>query len=134
VHERASAIIDNWEREDERRKVQDLFERAATQRPTAIGLRECLWAATTGAVAELLVHDEVSRAGVVCPRDGWLGESASTCPVCGTPTRHTPDVIDELTERVIDEGGSVEHVAIDTELEPQLVGAVLRFPLPSLPS
>jgi peptide chain release factor subunit 1 len=54
--------------------------------------------------------------------------------VCGTPTRHTPDVIDELTERVIDEGGSVEHVAIDTELEPQLVGAVLRFPLPSLPS
>jgi peptide subunit release factor 1 (eRF1) len=134
VHERASAIVDNWEREDERRKVQDLFERAATQRPTAIGLRECLWAATTGAVAELLVHDEVSRAGVVCPRDGWLGESAGTCPVCGTPTRHTPDVIDELTERVIDEGGSVEHVAIDTELEPQLVGAVLRFPLPSLPS
>jgi hypothetical protein len=134
VRERASAIVDNWERDDERRKVQDLFERAATKRPTAIGLRECLWAATTGAVAELLVHDDVSRAGVVCPRDGWLGESASTCPVCGTPTRHTPDVIEELTERVVDEGGSVEHVEIDTELEPQLVGAVLRFPLPSLPS
>jgi peptide chain release factor subunit 1 len=133
VSDRASAIVDSWEREEEKRKLQDLFERVATRRPATVGLRECLWAATTGAVAELLIHDEVTAPGVVCPRDGWLGESGGTCPICASKTRQTPDIIDELTERVIDEGGAIEHVAADTELEPHLVGAVLRFPLPPFP-
>ncbi len=133
VRDRAGAIVDRWEREDEKRKVQDLFERAATQRPTAIGLRDCLWAATTGAVEELLVHDEVTAPGVVCPRDGWLGESGDVCPISGTKTRPTPDIIDELAERVVDEGGMVKHVMVETELEPHRVAAVLRFPLPAFP-
>ena len=133
VRDRAGAIVDGWEREDEKRKVHDLFERASTQRPTAIGLRECLWAATTGAVEELLVHDEVTAPGVVCPQDGWLGESGDACPISGTKTRLTPDVIDELTERVIDEGGTVKHVMVETELAPHRVAAVLRFPLPAFP-
>jgi peptide chain release factor subunit 1 len=41
-------------------------------------------------------------------------------------------VIDELVERVIDEGGSIEHVEVDTALESHLVGAMLRFALPPL--
>jgi NADPH-dependent 2,4-dienoyl-CoA reductase/sulfur reductase-like enzyme len=133
VRDRAGAIVDGWEREDEKRKVHDLFERASTQRPTAIGLRECLWAATTGAVEELLVHDEVTAPGVVCPQDGWLGESGDACPISGTKTRQTPDVIDELTERVVDDGGTVKHVMVETELAPHRVAAVLRFPLPASP-
>ena len=133
VRDRAGAIVEGWEREDEKRRVQDLFERNATGRPTAMGLRECLWAATTGSVGELLVHDEVTRPGVVCPRDGWLGESGDLCPIDGTRTRPTPDVIDELTERVVDEGGMVKHLIVETELEPHQVGAVLRFPLPAFP-
>ena len=133
VRDRAGAIVDRWEREEERRKVQDLFERAATQRPTAIGLRDCLWAATTGAVEALLVHDEVTVPGVVCPRDGWLGESGDVCPISGTKTRPTADVIEELTERVVDEGGMVKHLMVETELKPHRVAAVLRFPLPVFP-
>jgi peptide chain release factor subunit 1 len=133
ARDRAGAIVEGWEREDEKRKVRDLFERAAAKRPTAIGLRDCLWAAATGAVEELLVHDEVTAPGVVCPRDGWLGESGDVCPISGTKTRPTPDVIDELAERVVDEGGMVKHVMVQTELEPHRVAAVLRFPLPAFP-
>jgi peptide chain release factor subunit 1 len=70
---------------------------------------------------------------VVCPRDGWLGESGDVCPISGTKTRPTPDVIDELAERVVDEGGMVKHVMVETELEPHRVAAVLRFPLPAFP-
>ncbi|MCW2632639.1 MAG: hypothetical protein JWR88_1601 [Pseudonocardia sp.] len=33
----------------------------------------------------------------------------------------------------MNEGGSVEHVAADTELKEHLVGASLRFPLPPRP-
>jgi peptide chain release factor subunit 1 len=113
--------------------VKDLFERLFSGRPAAVGLKECLWAAATSAIDELLVHDHVTAPGVVCPHDGWLGESAASCPICGRATRPTDDIVDELVQRVIDENGSIEHVETDTDLEPRLVGAVLRFPLPPFP-
>ena len=56
--------------------------------------------------------------------------SGAVCPLCGEPSRKTVDVIDELMEAVIDEGGSIEHVLADTELKEHLVGASLRFLLP----
>jgi peptide chain release factor subunit 1 len=40
-------------------------------------------------------------------------------------------VIDELTEAVIDEGGSIHHVRAETELAEELVACALRFELPS---
>lgn len=47
--------------------------------------------------------------------------------------RQTSDIIDELVEAVVDEGGSIEHVQADTELKKHVVGALLRFPLPPAP-
>jgi hypothetical protein len=79
-----------------------------------------------GAVAELLVHDGSTRPGVVCPRAGWLGETGSACPVCGTGTRAVPDVVDDLGD-----GGAIEHVAAGTELEARLVVARLHHRLPA---
>jgi hypothetical protein len=35
-----------------------------------------------------------------------LGASGDLCPVCSGPTRHTPDVLDELAAAVIETGGS----------------------------
>lgn len=72
---------------------------------------------------EDLVKDEPS---------GWFALSGETCPLCGGPTRQTPDVIDELIEAVIDEGGAIRHVRAETELREQLAAASLRFPLPPL--
>jgi peptide chain release factor subunit 1 len=54
-------------------------------------------------------------------------------PLCGRPTRHAADVIDELVEAVIDAGGSIEHVQAETALQEHAVAASLRFPLPPLP-
>jgi peptide chain release factor subunit 1 len=59
-----------------------------------------------------------------------MAPSGDTCPLCGNPTRHTPDVIDELVVAVIDEGGSTRHIQAGTELSEYLVAAELRFPLP----
>lgn len=56
--------------------------------------------------------------------------SGRTCPPCRCPVRQTSDIIDELAEAVVDEGGSIEHVQADTELKKHVVGALLRFPLP----
>jgi peptide chain release factor subunit 1 len=67
-------------------------------------------------------------------RSGGLGAlGLEACPVCGRPTRPTPDVIDELAEAVIERGGAVEHVLAETELKEHGVAAELRFPLPPQP-
>ena len=50
--------------------------------------------------------------------------------MCGQPTRKAPDVIDEMSATVVDTGGHVEHVYVDTPLEQHVVAASLRFPVP----
>ena len=130
----ASELVERYERDEERRKVVEVMERAAAGQPAALGLAACLWAATTADVQELLVHDDLTTPGVVCPECGWLGEAGDVCPVCGAEPRHEDDIIDELVEKVIDDGGSIEHVEAETELAAHVVAALLRFPLPPLPS
>jgi peptide chain release factor subunit 1 len=85
------------------------------------------------AIQKLAVQEDATAPGVVCYRSGWLALSGDTCPLCGEPTRPTTDVIDELVETVIDQGGSVEHVSVDTGLRRHLVGAMLRFSPPPEP-
>jgi peptide chain release factor subunit 1 len=67
----------------------------------------------------------------VCEQSGWLAEAGDTCPLCDGPTRKTEDVIDELTQAVVDAGGTVEHVFADTTLREHMVVADLRLPAPA---
>jgi peptide subunit release factor 1 (eRF1) len=133
VKQSAAEILRRYEREQEREQVAEVLEAAAAHRPAAVGLRECLWAADTAAIGLLLIHDHVTAPGVACDNCGWLGTDGATCPVCGSRTRTTPDVIDELVERAIDDGSAVEHVESETPLAEHLLAARLRFPLPPLP-
>ncbi len=109
------AILERHELEQQRRAVEELLEAAAAGGLAAVGLERCLAAASTAAIRTLLVHDGAMAPGVVCDASGWLGTTEERCPLCGRPTRRTPDVIDELVETVIDEGGSIRHVQPDTD-------------------
>jgi peptide subunit release factor 1 (eRF1) len=133
IRREAEAVVDRYERDEERRYVTDVVDRAGAGGRAALGLDDCLWAGSVAAVAMLLVQDGAVAEGVVCDRDRWLARSGDTCALCGEPTRRAPDVIDELVETVIDTSGSVEHVLADTELRQHEVGASLRFPLPPPP-
>ena len=75
------------------------------------------------AIQTLLVQEGATTAGVVCEDSGWLAAAGDTCPVCGQPTRHTPDVIDALVQSVVGEGGSVKHVEGDTQLKEYTLAA-----------
>lgn len=126
----AAAITDRYERDEEQRLVSEVLERAATSRFAALGLDSCLWAGTVAAIQTLLVQEGVTAPGVVCDESGWLALFEDVCPLCGKPARHAPDVIDELAQAVIDEGGSIKHVKAAAELADYVVAAHLRFPLP----
>jgi peptide subunit release factor 1 (eRF1) len=133
IRRSAQEVVDAYEREEERRWVAETFDKARGGGLGALGLDACLWAGAVGAVRALLIQDGAIVAGVVCEQSHWLGTEGATCPVCGRPTRPTPDVIDELAEAVIERDGAVEHVLAETELKEHLVAAELRFPLPPQP-
>jgi hypothetical protein len=131
VRPHAEAILDRFELDEQQRSVSEVMQAVARGGLAVAGLEPCLWAGSVAAVRKLLVQEEAVAPGVVCDVSGWFATSGETCPLCGGPTRKTPDVIDELIETVIDEGGSIQHVRADTELRAHLTAAWLRFPLPA---
>jgi peptide subunit release factor 1 (eRF1) len=126
----ADAVLQRYENDQEQQAVAQVLDRAAAGGLAATGVPACLWAGSVAAIQTLLVQEGATAAGVVCDDSGWLALAGDTCPLCGKATRHTPDVIDELVQAVIDEGGSIEHVEADTPLKEQALAAALRFPLP----
>jgi hypothetical protein len=130
VRPRAEAILDRHELDEQQRSVGEVMQAVARGGLAVAGLEPCLWAGSVAAVRALLVQDGAVAPGVVCDACGWFATSGDACQLCGRPTRTTPDVIDELVEAVIDEGGSIQHVRADTELRAHLTAAWLRFALP----
>ncbi len=130
VRDRAQEVLERYELDQQRRSVANVLARAAAGEKAVVGLDACLWAGSVAAVASLYVQDGAIHPGVVCDRSRWLAASGELCPVCGAQLRETSDVINELTETVIEEGGSVCQVRAETELSEQLAACSLRFELP----
>jgi peptide subunit release factor 1 (eRF1) len=126
-------VVDQYQRDEERSLVAEVFEKEAAGGNATVGLEDTLWAGSLAAIQRLLVQEDATAPGVVCDESGWLAESGDTCLICGQPTRKTDDVVDELTQAVIDTGGTVEHVIADTPLRDQVAAADLRYPLPPKP-
>jgi peptide chain release factor subunit 1 len=133
IRGKVEEVVSEYEREEERRLAGEILEAKAAHRPAAVGLDETLWAATVAAVGTLAADEQAAAPGVVCDRCGLLALSGAQCPMCGQQLREVVDIVDELTEVVIEEGGEVRHIAPETELRPCQVGALLRFELPPRP-
>jgi peptide chain release factor subunit 1 len=129
----ASAILREYEHAEQRRRVTELFRTVAAGGRAALGLTDCLWAGTQTAINELLLEEGAVAPGVVCDNCGWMAVRGRVCPQCGRQLRPVADVLDELTEAVINDSGSIAHISVPTGLGSHLVGAMLRFPLPPLP-
>jgi peptide subunit release factor 1 (eRF1) len=136
IRRAAEQVTDRFEREQERHTVDHVLGAAAAHGHATVGLEETLWAGTVRAVSTLLLQQDVEVPGVVCDHgDGWMALEGATCPLCGNPTRPVPDVVDDLVEAVIEEGGAIEHVvADDTPLREHGAAAGLRFALPPRPA
>jgi peptide subunit release factor 1 (eRF1) len=134
IRRTAGVILRRHEEEQGRELAEGVLATLAAGGLAAAGLDDCLWAGSVAAVATLLLADDAGTVpGVVCDNSRWLAAVGDTCPICGRPTRHTWDVIDELAEAVRAEGGQIRHVTGDTRLAEHLVAARLRFALPARP-
>ncbi len=133
IRDHAQAILDRYARDLLRDAVSKTIAAAAAGGHGAVGLDLCLWAGSVAAIQELYVKDGAVAAGVVCDESRWLGTRGERCPICGRPTRHVDDVIDELAEVVVEDGGSVHHLGEEIDLAGRPTAAALRFPLPPMP-
>jgi peptide subunit release factor 1 (eRF1) len=130
IRSSAQAVVQRYQREQDQRLVDQVLELAAVGGLAALGPQDCLWAGSMSAIDTLLVRDGTTLPGVVCDESRWLTASGDTCPVCGKPTRRTPDVLDELAAAVIETGGSARQIAADLMPEEYPAAAQLRFPAP----
>ncbi len=134
IAEAARPVIAAHESELDRRLAAEILDAVGGSDRAVAGLDDVLWAATVGAIDQLVVAEHVTVPGVRCTACGWLSTRGDTCPVCGDDTVAVPDVIDEAVAAVFDAGGTVEHVPAEgTDLADHVVAATLRFPLPPLP-
>ena len=130
IRSSAQAVVQRYQGEQDQRLVDQVLELAAVGGLAALGPQDCLWAGSMAAIDTLLVRDGTTLPGVVCDESRWLTTSGDTCPVCGKPTRRTPDVLDELAAAVIETGGSARQIAADLMPEEYPAAAQLRFPAP----
>ena len=130
IRARADAILERYELDEQRHWVADVLAAVAAGGLAVAGLEPCLRAGSMTAVSALYVQEGAIVPGVVCDASRWFATDGEACPVCGAPMRRTPDVIDELVEAVIDEGGAIHHVRADTDLREHVAAAHLRFALP----
>ncbi|GIW97949.1 MAG: peptide chain release factor 1 [Pirellulaceae bacterium] len=132
LKEACARLEREFEEAEERQLVQQLLDGAVHERRAVLGIQRTLDAANAAAIGTLLIQDGVTRPGAICDNCGHLALEATACPNCQTPMREVPDVLDELAEDTINEGGSVEHIRSETQLKEHGVGAMIRFPVPVL--
>jgi peptide chain release factor subunit 1 len=130
IRSSAEGIVRRYQRGQDERLVNEVLELAAASGAAALGPQDCLWAGSMAAIDTLLMRDGTTVPGVVCDESRWLAASGDLCPVCSGPTRHTPDVLDELAAAVIETGGSARQIAADLMPAEYLAAAKLRFPPP----
>ena len=130
IRRSAEDVVQCYQREQDQRLVDQVLELAAAGGLAALGPEDCLWAGSMSAIGTLLVRDGTTLPGVLCDESGWLAASGDVCPVCGKPTRYTPDVLDELAAAVIETGGSARQIAADLMPAEYPTAAKLRFPPP----
>jgi peptide subunit release factor 1 (eRF1) len=110
VLEAASPLLERHERAREREALDRLAQGLGGAGRAAAGLDDVLGALNERRVETLLLADGASRAGVSCPRCGWLGVEAQACPLDGAAVDRRDDVLEDAVEAAVLQ--SAEPIAV----------------------
>ncbi len=128
ILQKARKVEEKFEREEEKKVVEELRKRLDEGKYAVSGLEATLDALMHNQVQTLIVEAGYEVPGVRCPECGFLGTDQETCPVCGAKTLKVRDIVDDAIEEAIEQGASIEHVIEKSLIEPMgHIGALLRF-------
>lgn len=131
IQQKAQAIVDAKDREDEERLVERTVGGAAANALGAVGLRAVVEALEKGEVRTLLwanSHAPSERSVSLCSNCGHLEAKADhVCTLCGGAMRHFTDAEEALLRHAL--GRSIEVRALHTSKlpPPDEIAAWLRF-------
>ncbi len=93
------------------------------------GLLEVLAATNARAIKQLVASKLFGPPGVRCPGCGFLAAEQQSCPVCGERMETVDDVVGDVIESVLADGGEVRDVDPSPSLDSEGVVAITRFPV-----
>ena len=129
VMERAIKIGHQAESQREARAVETVITAAAKGKGGVVGLDETLGMVHEGRIQNLLVLDDFRAPGYQCQGCGYLtSQKLDSCPFCSSNFTEIPDAVDLAVRRVLEEGGDVDMLNENPQLEEQgKIGALLRY-------
>ena len=108
--------------------VTQMITATAKHSDGVLGLRDTLRAAQEGRVQTLLVDENFHASGYKCDGCEHLtAEKLDTCPFCGEDFSEIPDAAEMAVRRVMLDGGVVEIVRDNAEMETAGIGGLLRY-------
>jgi peptide subunit release factor 1 (eRF1) len=129
VRERAERVLREREENRGQELVREVLGEARRNGRGATGLRQVLEALEMGEVQALVMAETFSAAAVECGNCGHVdARDATSCAVCGGPTRPLDDVADALVTLALRNHAELLQISGDGDLERAGgVGALLRF-------
>ena len=128
LKEKALEMAQEFERQEERDKVNRLLELHHAGDKAVLGLEPTLEALMFGQVHTLILENDFRATGYVCPADHFISTYLTECPLCGGPMEEFADIADEMVEEAVFQSAETEHVfAHIDEFAEYKVGALLRF-------
>ena len=128
VQGRALQIGGEYERRREKRLVERVFTSAAKGADGVVNLEDTLAAVHEGRVQTLVVSEGYRAPSFQCQGCSYLTtQSLQTCPFCGKSFGRIDDAVELAVRKVMQDGGEVEIVYDNPQLEAIGIGGVLRY-------
>ncbi len=123
-------VLEREREQHEEQVLSELREHLSREgdRRAAAGLADALEALNERRVAALLLDDTLRSPGVRCPRDGWLGLEAKSCPFDGSAVEAREQIVDDAVHAAVEQDAEVLPLHDRPELGPLGgIAATLRF-------
>jgi len=128
VQKKAIEIGQQAERRREMRLVESMITSAAKGAGGVLKLEDTLGAVHEGRVQTLVVKEGYRAEGFQCEGCGYLTtQEEPDCPFCGNSFAQITDAVEMAVRKVMQDGGDVEIVYENPDLEAIGIGGVLRY-------
>jgi len=129
VWAKAMETVRQAERETERKLIDAVVTAAAKGKEGVLGLDGALSAAHAGQIQTLLISEGFRAPGYRCRGCGYLtAQKLPSCPFCGRDFGRIEDAVELAVRKVMVDGGDVEVVSGNPQLERAgKIAALLRY-------
>lgn len=128
VLEKAVEIGQQAERRREKRLVEKIITLAAKSAGGVVRLPDTLRAVHEGRVQTLVVREGYRAPGYQCQGCGYVTtENGNVCPFCSHSMAQIKDAVEMAVRKVMKDGGEVEIVYQNPQLQEVEIGGLLRY-------